>query len=91
MNDADATAAISKVSVFLTVVRRSGPHVLEASLIPTALFYCFLPLATFVAVKQVASVFITGVGMAVTINASVRTARREGIIAQASAGLVTTT
>jgi hypothetical protein len=38
-------AAISKVSVFLAVVRRSGPHVIEASLIPTALFYCCLVLA----------------------------------------------
>ena len=32
----------SKISVFLSVVRRSGPHVIEASLIPTALFYCSL-------------------------------------------------
>jgi hypothetical protein len=222
VSDVAATTPISKVSVFLTVVRRSGPHVLEASLIPTALFYCFLvliglgaafvaalvwsyaalglrlarhrpvppllvlgvigitvrtslavasgssfvyfvqpimgaavmaavfvvsivigrplvqhlalefwpvpadvmarpavanlfrgltllwagvnavialttmalllvlPLATFVAVKQIASLVITGVGIAVTIDAAVRTARREGIIAQAAAGLVAT-
>jgi hypothetical protein len=32
----------SKFSVFLAVVRRSGPHVIEASLIPTALFYSAL-------------------------------------------------
>lgn len=38
-------AAISKLSVFWKVVRRSGPHLLEASLIPTALFYCCLVLA----------------------------------------------
>ncbi|MGH9274823.1 MAG: VC0807 family protein, partial [Acidimicrobiales bacterium] len=37
-------AALSKLSVFWAVVRRSGPHLLEASLIPTALFYCFLVL-----------------------------------------------
>ena len=37
--------ALSKGSVFLTVVRRSGPHVIEASLIPTALFYCSLVVA----------------------------------------------
>ena len=34
--------AVSKASVFLAVVRRSGPHLIEASLIPTALFYCAL-------------------------------------------------
>jgi hypothetical protein len=33
---------MSKVSVFFAVVRRSGPHIIEASLIPTALFYCCL-------------------------------------------------
>lgn len=37
-------AALSKVSVFLAVVRRSGPHIIEASLVPTALFYCCLVL-----------------------------------------------
>lgn len=37
-------AALSKLSVFWAVVRRSGPHLLEASLIPTALFYCCLVL-----------------------------------------------
>jgi hypothetical protein len=36
---------ISKFAVFLAVVRRSGPHIIEASLIPTALFYCCLVLA----------------------------------------------
>jgi hypothetical protein len=39
-----ALAALSKLSVFWAVVRRSGPHLLEASLIPTALFYCCLVL-----------------------------------------------
>jgi intracellular septation protein A len=36
---------ISKLAVFGAVVRRSGPHLIEASLIPTALFYCCLVLA----------------------------------------------
>jgi hypothetical protein len=36
---------MSKISVFFAVVRRSGPHLIEASLIPTALFYCCLVLA----------------------------------------------
>jgi uncharacterized membrane protein len=36
------TEHLSKVAVFVAVVRRSGPHVIEASLIPTALFYCGL-------------------------------------------------
>ena len=35
-------ASLSKLTVFWRVVRRSGPHLLEASLIPTALFYCGL-------------------------------------------------
>jgi uncharacterized membrane protein len=33
---------MSRSSVALAVVRRAGPHVIEASLIPTALFYCCL-------------------------------------------------
>ena len=37
--DADTS---SRGSVFLAVVRRSGPHIIEASLIPTALFYTSL-------------------------------------------------
>jgi hypothetical protein len=39
-----AAGAVSKISVFLSVVRRAGPHLVEATLIPTALFYCFLVL-----------------------------------------------
>jgi intracellular septation protein A len=35
----------SKVAVFVAVVRRSGPHIIEASLIPTALFYCCMVFA----------------------------------------------
>jgi hypothetical protein len=37
-------ASLSKFAVFLGVVRRSGPHIIEASLIPTALFYSALVL-----------------------------------------------
>jgi len=37
--------SLSKAAVFLAVVRRSGPHLIEASLIPTALFYSCLVLA----------------------------------------------
>jgi hypothetical protein len=33
---------ISKLTVFFAVVRRSAPRLIEASLIPTALFYCCL-------------------------------------------------
>lgn len=44
-DEGSVMAAISKLSVFWKVVRRSGPHLLEASLIPTALFYCCLVLA----------------------------------------------
>jgi uncharacterized membrane protein len=40
-----ALPRLSKPAVFAAVVRRSGPHVLEASLIPTALFYCCLTMA----------------------------------------------
>lgn len=37
--DAVRPLSLSKASVFVAVVRRSGPHLIEASLIPTALFY----------------------------------------------------
>lgn len=40
-----APASHSRASVFLAVVRRSGPHIIESSLIPTALFYSCLVLA----------------------------------------------
>jgi uncharacterized membrane protein len=43
--DGEPIAAISKLSVFGSVVRRSGPHLIEASLVPTALFYASLVLA----------------------------------------------
>ena len=36
---------LSRAAVFVSVVRRSGPHLLEASLIPTALFYACLVMA----------------------------------------------
>lgn len=36
------SSPISKLSVFVAVVKRSAPRLIEASLIPTALFYCCL-------------------------------------------------
>ena len=38
-------AGMSRAAVFVSVVRRSGPHLLEASVIPTALFYGSLVIA----------------------------------------------
>jgi len=38
----DAPIVLSKLGVFGTVVRRAAPRLVEASLIPTALFYCCL-------------------------------------------------
>jgi hypothetical protein len=40
----DVRPAVSKFSVFLAVVTRSAPRLIEASLIPSALFYCCLVL-----------------------------------------------
>jgi len=39
------SVGLSRAAVFTSVVRRSGPHLLEASLIPTALFYACLVIA----------------------------------------------
>jgi Protein of unknown function (DUF3159) len=36
---------LSRAAVFLSVARRSGPHLIEASVIPTALFYSCLVMA----------------------------------------------
>jgi len=41
-----------------------------------------LPLATYVAVKQLASLAITGTGIAITIDRSLRVARREGYVVE---------
>jgi hypothetical protein len=38
-------AGMSRGAVFVSVVRRSGPHLLEASIVPTALFYGCLVVA----------------------------------------------
>jgi hypothetical protein len=40
-----------------------------------------LPLSTFVAIRQVSSLCVTSVGVLVTITLSLRTARREGLMA----------
>ncbi len=42
--EATTEGPLSKTAVFVTVVRRAGPHLMEASLIPTALFYVMLVL-----------------------------------------------
>jgi hypothetical protein len=42
----------------------------------------WLPMATYVAVKQPVSLAITGIGIAVTIDLALRTARREGLVAE---------
>ena len=38
----DSPTGLSRTAVFASVVRRSGPHLIEASLVPTALFYACL-------------------------------------------------
>lgn len=40
----DVVPTMSRRAVFTTVVRRAGPRLIEASLVPTALFYCSLVL-----------------------------------------------
>ena len=49
---------VSKVAVFGAVVRRSGPHLLEASLVPTALFYCGLAILGLAAAYVTALVWL---------------------------------
>lgn len=55
----------------------AGVHMASAAM-TLALLLC-LPLATFVALKQVCGLGLTGVGIALTIALSRRTARREGL------------
>jgi hypothetical protein len=43
-----------------------------------------LPMAAYVAAKQAASLAISGAGIAITIDLAVRTARREGFVAERS-------
>src|SRR5438105_3962656 len=40
--DKDVMSEPSKLAIFTTVVRRSGPHLIEATLIPAVLFYACL-------------------------------------------------
>ena len=58
MADTLLPAAISKVAVFVQIVRRAGPHLIEASLIPTALFYSCLVLAGLGAAYAVAMIWL---------------------------------
>ena len=55
---------------------------LAIGLTTVTLLVC-LPLATYVAVKQLASLAITGTGIAITIDRSLRVARREGYVVEA--------
>lgn len=48
----------------------------------TLMLLLWLPMATYVAAKQVASLAIMGIGVAVTIDLALRTARREGFAAE---------
>ena len=48
----------------------------------TLLLLLWLPMATYVAAKQAASLAIMGIGVAVTIDLALRTARREGFAAE---------
>ena len=50
--------AISKAAIFVAIVRRSAPHLVEASLVPTALFYCCLVLVGIGAAYAVALVWL---------------------------------
>jgi hypothetical protein len=50
----------------------------------TLTLFLYLPLAAYVVAKQLASLTISGVAIALTIDRSVRTARREGFAAQRS-------
>lgn len=49
----------------------------------TLMLLVVLPLPAFVAIKQIVAWGIMGIGIAITIDRSVRTARREGFVAQA--------
>lgn len=60
---------------------RSGPHIILA-IGATTLTLLYLPLAAYVAMKQIASLAITAAGIALTIHLALRTARREGFIAE---------
>jgi hypothetical protein len=51
---------VSKVSVFLSVVTRSAPRLVEASLIPSALFYCALVLSGIGTAYAVAILWLYG-------------------------------
>lgn len=50
--------AVSKAAVFVAVVRRSAPRLIEASLVPTALFYCALVLVGIGAAYAVALLWL---------------------------------
>jgi hypothetical protein len=55
---ASGATGMSRAAVFTSVVRRSGPHLLEASLIPSALFYAALVIAGLGAAYAVALLWL---------------------------------
>jgi len=78
---AEKLTGLSRGAVFASVVRRSAPNVLEASLIPTALFYAALMTAGLGTAYAAAVLWLYG-------TAGLRLARREGIPPLLVLGLV---
>ena len=60
MSPNSSLPAVSKLSVFGAVVARSAPRIIEASLIPSALFYCALVLIGIGAAYAVAILWLYG-------------------------------
>ena len=61
MSPNSSLPAVSKLSVFGAVVARSAPRIIEASLIPSALFYCSLVLIGIGAAYAVAILWLYGI------------------------------
>ena len=70
--DGPLPIGLSRAAVFASVARRSGPHLLEASVIPTALFYSTLVIVGLGAAYAVAILWL---GSSVVLRA----ARRQAI------------
>ncbi len=61
MSTNSSLPVVSKLSVFGAVVARSAPRIIEASLIPSALFYCSLVLIGIGAAYAVAILWLYGI------------------------------
>ncbi len=61
MSPNSSLPVVSKLSVFGAVVARSAPRIIEASLIPSALFYCSLVLIGIGAAYAVAILWLYGI------------------------------